>query len=382
MQVWRGYKGNVYFEPINVSRINSAHGNTYSSQLDRVASEQARHSVASSAGVRQGNPSSRGPTTPLTRATTAASGQTSRPYRYIEPLPSSAPHVFVMDKQAVVESLRAGGANGGKNSSEAKRDLHFIEGMESTGSLAVRPMSGSLVIGARETCTVTKGGGHRNDRKLLFRRDRLCKGPNFSAMDRRGKEVSNERPGTNCRKSSTHSTVLTSPRTSSRISAYRPGSRSAGPGVRPHRTSLTFPESQLKLVVSGDKFAPPTVMSPLLRSNGQFTLGGGTDEEGASGHRAAANSPDLLDARGMMISMAMSTPLDPLRISMPRPNSPSFDHDGIRNARTVNGASQSRTGRGRWEGSRPLTCSGELKPFIKYSHDVRVNYERNNANFC
>ena len=374
--MWRGYKGNVYFEPINVRRISSAHANPYNSQLDRVASEQARQSIASSAGTRFGNSFSRGPTTPLTRATTAASGQASRNYRYIEPIPSSAPQVFVMDKQAVVKAMRNGGTSRGQSSKDVQRDLHFIEGMESTGSLAVRPLSGGMLIGEKGNRSFAKSG-HRRDTKLLYKRDRLCRGPNFSAVERRGKENGNDTAGAAAshRKASTHSTVLTSPRTSSRISAYRPGSRSAGPGLRPHRLSVTFPENEPNLVVSGDKFAPPTVMSPLLRSTGQFSLGVGGDEEETRGRRAAVNSPDLVDARGMMMTMAISPPLDPMRISMRHANSPTFDQNS-------NGAFRERTGKGRRDTTRPLTCSEELKPFIKYSHDVKMNYERNNVNYC
>ncbi|RUS74961.1 hypothetical protein EGW08_017274 [Elysia chlorotica] len=352
LKVWRGYKGNVYFEPINVRRINSAHAGTYSSQLDRVASEQTRQSVASSAGTQFGNSISRGISTPLTRATTAVSGQASRNYRYIEPVPSSAPQVFVMDKQAVVDAIRNSGTSGGQSREDVQRDLHFIEGLESTGSLAVRPLSGSLLVGgASNLGTFSKSGRHR-DRKLLHKRDRLCKGPNFSALERRGKEAAgnNNTAGASAsqRKTSSHSTVLTSPRSSSRVSVYRPGSRSAGPGLRPHRASVTCPQNEPNLVVSGDKFAPPTVMSPLLRTTGQFSLGAA---ESACGAQTLPPSMSEL----------------PTHLQV----------QGRRAAHTSTGP-----GKGRRGTTRPLTCSEELKPFIKYSHDVKVNYERNNVNYC
>ncbi|GFO22348.1 hypothetical protein PoB_004885300 [Plakobranchus ocellatus] len=354
LKVWRGYKGNVYFEPINVRRIRSAHGDPYSNQLERVSTDQMSNMVAS-----------RGPLTPATRATTAASSQALRSYRYIEPPPSASPQVFVMDKQAVINSLRNSGTSSQGNR-EIQRDLHFIEGMESTGSLAVRPLSGSVVIGTGGARILSKI--NQKERKLLFKRDRLCKGPNFSAVDRRGKDFGNDTAAAgNSRKTSVHSSILTSPRSSSRFSSLRPGSRSAGPGIRPHRMSVSFPENEPELVVSGDKFAPPTVMSPLLRSTGHFPLGsGGADDEGASGHRAAVNSPDLVDARGMMMAMAMSPPLDPMRINLRHTTPASFD--------PASGGYRSKAGRGKKEGPRPLTCSEELKPFIKYSHDVKVNY--------
>ncbi|KAK0043041.1 hypothetical protein Bpfe_027550 [Biomphalaria pfeifferi] len=89
LPVWRGYRGNVYFEPISITKLNY---------------------------------------TPPQSAKEERSPQpSSKPYRLIH----SSNQVYILDKQAVFSSIN----------SRIRDEVKFIEGVRSTGSLAVRPAS-------------------------------------------------------------------------------------------------------------------------------------------------------------------------------------------------------------------------------------------------
>lgn len=102
------------------------------------------------------------------------------------------------------------------------------------------------------------------------------------------------------------------------------------------------------LVVVGDRFAPPTVMSPLLRTQTQFSL---------SSQRITTNSPDLYGAFERL------PPLEQVRISLRHMDAHSDD------TYTTRGASPYSTG-------TSVGVVEELKPFIKYSPDVKAQYNR------
>ncbi|XP_005112509.1 uncharacterized protein LOC101858826 [Aplysia californica] len=310
LKVWRGYKGNVYFEPLTIHQVKNSLGN-------KSADLEPRGSVSMSV-----SPSKTVTPRVPTRATTA--GGSSKSYRLI----NSSPQVYVMDKQAVVGSLGEG----------IQRELRYIEGLESTGSLAMRPMSSGA--------TFHRAGP--TSRRMLYKRDRICRGSNFhvgeNACPRGGAGGTGVGGG-----GSTDAISRRSSYASSRFTNRKQYSQSAGPVSRPHHASRSRPpphNGAQELVVSGDKFAPPTVMSPLLRTTTQFSL---------SHQRSPIDSPDLLREYEQL------PPMEQVSVSL--------RHMDI------------QEGRDDLE-SRPSSYTEELKPFIKYSPDVKGSYERNVVNTC
>ena len=89
--------------------------------------------------------------------------------------------------------------------------------------------------------------------------------------------------------------------------------------------------------VSGGKFTPPNSMSPLLRTQTQYSL---------SSHRLTTNSPDLYHLNDSKLP-----PLDQIKASL--------KHSG---------------GSGEKLYTRPLTITAEMKPFVKYSPDVVAKF--------
>jgi hypothetical protein len=96
------------------------------------------------------------------------------------------------------------------------------------------------------------------------------------------------------------------------------------------------------LGVSGGKFVSPPVMSPLLRTQTQYSL---------SNHRLTTNSPDLYHL----------PPLEQFRASLRRMDNARGD-DSYHRAHTQHFA-------------RPV-MTDDLKPFIKYSPDIKAKFEQ------
>ena len=111
------------------------------------------------------------------------------------------------------------------------------------------------------------------------------------------------------------------------------------------------------LMVVGDRFAPPPSVSPLLRTQTQFSL---------SSQRMTVNSPDLYGAFERL------PPLEQVRVSLRHMEARSED------AYPTRGASPYSTG-------TSVGVSGgvleELKPLVKYSPDVRAQYSRQIKNY-
>lgn len=148
-------------------------------------------------------------------------------------------------------------------------DLALIEGVECTGSLAVRPKSDK---------TMDK----ESRRALMYNRDRICKG-----------------------------SVI-------------------------HRINESRNKSRMLLKVNGGKYVSPQSMSPLLRTQTQYSL---------SNQRLTTNSPDPYHQQ--------LPPLEQLRAS-------------VRHMATADKQKSSA-----YRYSKPVTMAEEIKPFIKYCPDVK-----------
>lgn len=98
------------------------------------------------------------------------------------------------------------------------------------------------------------------------------------------------------------------------------------------------------LLVNGDKFTPPSVMSPLLRTQTQYSQ---------SSQRLTMNSPDIYHGFNNYEKLP---PLEQLRASL-RHMDNTRDDPYLSNRASPYG--------------RPMTVSEELKPFIKYSPDIK-----------
>ncbi|XP_059147431.1 uncharacterized protein LOC131935115 [Physella acuta] len=216
LQVWRGYKGNVYFQPIVIKKLNSA--------PSRPSTYNQKHS---SRPVIQPRSASSGPVT-------HASGSTTKPYRYI----NSSPQVYVLDKEAVISSY----------SDKMHEELRSIEKIESTGSLAVRPISHSFI---------TPRG-----KQIQNMRDRICKGSNFHTS----------KP--NNLKNNDNRKFL-----SAQVSNRKQFFLGSAPKRRPNAAAV---KQDANLVVNGDKFSPAPVVSPQFK-NSPYS---------SSVQRATMNTPD------------------------------------------------------------------------------------------
>ncbi|KAL5011533.1 hypothetical protein ScPMuIL_010084 [Solemya velum] len=256
LKAWRGYGGNVYFEPIHIKSMNnneravtafcppipmSRHGDKpqtshFPSRANANTPRTERPTTNSSINSRQTNASSASDTKKL-------------------PLKRQ---LVILDKRAVLTRFN----------NNLKEDLVWIDSTESTGSLAVRPRS------------------ERVNGTTAYNRDKICKGSVVHKL-------------------------------------YEANRQS----------------KSLKLKVSGDKFNQPMAMSPLLRTQTQYSLSG----------RLTTNSPEMCRPDRL-------PPLEQLRASLQQVGT------------NKNFRSPLSFGHG-------MTVIQDLKPFIKYSPDIKNRFE-------
>ncbi|KAK7489864.1 hypothetical protein BaRGS_00018886 [Batillaria attramentaria] len=301
LKAWRGYHGNVYFEPIHVSKV----GGNSTDQVDPYLSRKAQLSRLSRRSF--------GPEAlPVTRSTTRLTnrrGAASAKSVTSSVAAISQHHVLYLDKHAVVNP----------DNTQMHEELQVIEKQQSTGSLAVqmqeRRRNQRSAGGSSSRGEKGRDGNRRGAKSAKF--DRICRGSVAHQLHR-------AKSGSSLDGNSTRA---------------QNGTRSQENGAE---------ESSTKLMVIGDRFAPPTVMSPLLRTQTQYSL---------SSQRMTMNSPDLYGAFERL------PPLEQVRISLRHMDARGDDTYPPRTA------SPYSTG-----GS--IGVMEDLKPFIKYSPDVKAQYNR------
>ena len=218
-------------------------------------------------------------------------------------------HVLYLDKQAVINP----------DNTAMHEELQIIEKQHSTGSLNIQQRGHfpSQPSHSRGGPAVERVQARSGSSSAKF--DRICKG----------------------------SVVHTLRRTKSGGPLGNSVSGGRGlPGCGGNRETVTAGGGGL--VVVGDRFAPPPVMSPLLRTQTQYSL---------SSQRMTMNSPDLYGAFERL------PPLEQVRISLRHMDAHSDD------TYTTRGPSPYSTG-------TSVGVVEELKPFIKYSPDVKAQYGR------
>ena len=257
LQAWRGYNGNVYFEPIQINhlkvdeaellRAKTSFPRTRQKLTAKLDSQQQQR-LPDKENKADSRTESR-----QTNKSTHSNASTSR-------------QMAVLDRHVVANRLN----------DNIHEDMIWIEGQENTGSLAIRPRS--------------HPDKRARDRDLQYNKDRIKKGSVVHKLyeEKRAKQ-------------------------------------------RP------------KLTVSGGKFTPPTSMSPLLRTQTQYSLS----------HRLTTNSPDPYHGDAKL------PPLDHLRASL--------KHMNNKPAPVAKGY------------SRSVTLTDDMKPFIKYSPDVVAKYAQQAA---
>lgn len=239
LQAWNGYNGNIYFEPIHITPVNS------SGNLDETESRQFQGLVSRKNNRPDSNNTH---TRTFSRATNKSSIKSGKTI-------SSRPFVMY-DKRSVINRFN-------KN---IQQELEWLESQESTGSLAVRPKSDPVKSQPREQTTYNK--------------EKICK------------------------------------------------------GSMAHKLSMANKQNNPMLKVNGDKFSSPTTMSPLLRTQTQYTLS----------NRLTTNSPDLFHPL---------PPLEQLRATV----------------RHMDNVSNPAVKASNYRQSRPVT--DEFKPYIKYSPEIK-----------
>ncbi|KAI8761525.1 CAunnamed protein product, partial [Biomphalaria glabrata] len=197
--VWRGYRGNVYFEPISITKLNY---------------------------------------TPPQSAKEERSPQpSSKPYRLIH----SSNQVYILDKQAVFSSIN----------SRSRDEFKFIEGVRSTGSLAVRPAS---------ALPQPRNSRASSSRSVSNVKQKIRKGSNYHSS----------KPSTN--RAGAHSAPLQSKQ------FYLGSSKSNNSATTLSNTA------DPKLVVNGGKLTSRTYVYPTARSPTVLSF---------STQKARVNTPDL-----------------------------------------------------------------------------------------
>ncbi|KAH3831170.1 hypothetical protein DPMN_104432 [Dreissena polymorpha] len=255
LKAWRGYHGNIYFEPINIHplkvdtedlRAKTSIPRT-SETLTLSTSSIKRQRLPLTFSEKEGRPlESRSESRQTNKSSLGSRRSSQRP-------------VVFLDKQSVLTRFN----------DSLKEDLVWLEGQENTGSLAVRPKS------------YPDPNAKERERDLQYNRERIKKG------------------------SVAHKLYVE------------------------HKS-----KQKPKLSVSGGKFNPPNSLSPLLRTQTQYSL---------SSNRLTTNSPDpyhLNEAK-----------LPPLHADGHR--------EGIQ-------------ARPKLPYNRSVTLTDDMKPFVKYSHDVKV----------
>ncbi|XP_052791435.1 uncharacterized protein LOC128225588 isoform X2 [Mya arenaria] len=264
LKAWRGYNGNIYFEPININPLKVDMDETRAkTSLPRTT----EHPRAQTSGPRfrpvMGKENRSQDSRSESRLTNKSSDGSRRA--------SMRPLAF-LDKQSVFNQFNE----------SIQEDLVLLEGQESTGSLAVRPR------------TYPDRYSKDKERDMQYNKERIRKGSVAHKLYVENK--SKQKP---------------------------------------------------KLTVSGGKFTPPNSLSPLLRTQTQYSL---------SNQRLTTNSPDPYH-----LNESKLPPLDQIRASIKHMDSQSG-------------------GKGR-PYNRPVTMTDDMKPFVKYSHDVKTKFAQQ-ANIC
>jgi hypothetical protein len=260
-QAWRGYHGNIYFEPINInpvkSDLESARARTSVTRQDPQRNARTRTSIPkarASLDNKENKPiqESRSDSRQTTKSSVGSRRSSTRPMAYL-------------DKQTVLNRLNE----------SIHEDIVWLEGTENTGSLAVRPK------------TYPERMSRDKERDLQYNKDRIKKGSVAHKLYIDGK--SRQKP---------------------------------------------------KLAVSGGKFTPPNSLSPLLRTQTQYSL---------SSQRLTTNSPDPYH-----LNESKLPPLDQIRASLKHMDS--------------------KQPSGKLPYNKTMTLTEGMKPFVKYSPDVVAKF--------
>lgn len=267
-QAWRGYNGNIYFEPININPLKVDGDEERAKTSIPITADQPRARFATSkARTIQGIQEKENRVAQEARADSRQTNKSSIGSRR-----SSNRQMAFLDKQTVFT----------KNNECIQEDIVWLEGQESTGSLAVRPK------------TYPDPSSRQKERDMLYNKERIHKGSVVHRLYVENK--AKQRP---------------------------------------------------KFSVSGGKFTPPNSLSPLLRTQTQYSL---------SNHRLTTNSPDPYH-----LNESKLPPLDQIRASIKR--------DG-HHARSS-----------KMPYNRSVTITDDMKPFVKYSPDVVAKFSQQ-TNIC
>ncbi|XP_076468189.1 uncharacterized protein LOC143299003 [Babylonia areolata] len=333
LKAWKGYHGNVYFEPIHIWRVGGGQGekkgdNPPPSAVSRKSSGSRRttltartrsqvmvpaHTTGGSDSAATGDAAQQSPTRSMTRVTlkrdqrSAKSAVSSSSIGVL-----SQQHGLFLDRQAVTQP----------HNSAMQEELQVMERQQSTGSLNIQPRT-HPPPGHK---TPGRDGGNEPGRATSRRSgarsakfDRICRGSVAHKLRRAksggllGNSLSRE---------------------TARQRGHQPWERSTA--------------SSPQLMVVGDRFAAGSFMSPLLRTQTQFSL---------SSQRMTVNSPDLYGAFDRL------PPLEQVRISLRHMDTHGEEGLGSR----VSSPYGAGTGVGVVE---------ELKPLVKYSPDVRAQFSQ------
>ncbi|XP_021339090.1 uncharacterized protein LOC110440374 isoform X1 [Mizuhopecten yessoensis] len=251
LKAWNGYNGNVYFEPIQINTLAEGSMGTVSVMSSQSTNDKLHRMLLNRKQMSSGK---------FDRIDSATTRSVSRQTGKSLSVRSSTRQSLVLDKKTVMNGYNE----------NIQDDLALIEGVECTGSLAVRPKSDK---------TMDK----ESRRALMYNKERLCKG-----------------------------SVV-------------------------HRINEGRNKSRMVLKVNGGKFVSPNTISPLQRTQTQYSL---------SNQRLTTNSPDPYHQQ--------LPPLEQLRAS-------------VRHMDTADKQKNSSS----YRYSKPVTMTEEIKPFIKYSPDVK-----------
>ncbi|XP_069131465.1 uncharacterized protein [Argopecten irradians] len=251
LKAWNGYNGNVYFEPIQINTLTEGQNMGPMSVMSSRANDKLHRMLLNRKQMSSGK---------FDRLDSATTRSVSRQTGKSLSVRSSTRQSLILDKKTVMNGYNE----------NIQDDLALIEGVECTGSLAVRPKSDKTMD--KET-----------RRALMYNKDRLCKGSVVNRIN---------------------------------------GSRN---------------KSRMILKVNGGKFVSPQTMSPLLRTQTQYSL---------SNQRLTTNSPDPYHQQ--------LPPLEQLRAS-------------VRHMDTAD----KQKAQSSYRYSKPVTMTEEIKPFIKYSPEIK-----------
>lgn len=265
LKAWRGYNGNIYFQPINVCPLKV--DNTDLRAKTSLPRQRAPQRVKTSKSLVLAEKENHQPLVE-SRSESRQTAKSSNASRR-----SSNRQMAILDKQTVLNRLN----------DSIHEDLVWLEGQESTGSLAVRP---------KTYPDRTK----EKERDLQYNKERIKKG-----------------------------SVV-------------------------HKLYVEKGKGKPKFAVSGGKFTPPNSMSPLLRTQTQYSL---------SSHRLTTNSPDPYHLNDSKLP-----PLDQIRASLKH-----MDTKG--SVSLARGKTYTRS----------VTLTDDMKPFVKYSPDVVAKFNKQ-ANIC